>query len=88
MYLLVLGDLLTMANLVVEGRQITLDIGIRKPHQTAIEVRTGLVIDITGKARQPVCKMLARKIPLCTTQLISLHVVTAFDCLYLLSREK
>ena len=77
-----------MANLVVEGSQITLDIGVRKPRQTAIEVRTGLVIDITGKARQPVCKMPARKIPLCTTKLILLHFVTVFDCLYLLSREK
>ena len=77
-----------MANLVVKGCQITLDIGVRKPHQTAIEVRAGLMINITGKARQPVCKMLARKIPLCATQLILLHVVTVFDCLYLLSREK
>ena len=31
-----------MSRLVVEGRKITLDVGVCKPHQTAIEVGVGL----------------------------------------------
>ena len=77
-----------MSYLVVEGRQVTLDIGVCKPHQATIEVGAGLVVDVADKARHPVCKMVAHKVPLRTAKLILLRGVAVLDCLRLLCREE
>lgn len=77
-----------MSYLVVEGRQVTLDIGVCKPHQATIEVGAGLVVDVAGKARHPVRKMIAHKVPLCAAKLILLRGVAVLDCLRLLCHEK
>lgn len=88
MCLSALGGLLTVPYLVVKSRQITLDVGVCKPHQATVEVGARLVVDIAGKARHPVCKMVAHKVPLRTAKLILLRGVAMLDCLCLFCREE